>query len=342
MQKKAIKVICFTIIFIFLFYHISKVLWIRRNTISYFYEEPRETLDITFIGQSTAYIHFNTTLAFNLYGFTTGLLSDGAQPPSAIKYLIEESRKYQDSKLYVIDISRATRDIDEYIDGDMRKVTDNMKFSQNRINTINGMLSYRDVKKKDYINYYYSFLLYHGNWKNIDKEKIKGRTELYKGYLFNKGTAEIYPQEKMEWTKNEYLDLPEKNEEVLNDLLDYINEKQLNVLFVVAPVNVGEIEEKRLNTLIKLIQEKGYKVLNFATLDDYNVNFENDYYQDVHMNVNGATKYTLYLSKYIKENYDLPDHSNDPLYSSWNEEYKRFKEDYKSITGKDFEDLIDK
>ena len=53
-----------------------------------------------------------------------------------------------------------------------------------------------------------------------------------------------------------------------------------------------------------------------------------------------ATKYTLYFSKYLKENYDLPDHRDDKKYNSWKTEYKKFKKQYKKLTKNNFDDLL--
>ena len=51
--------------------------------------------------------------------------------------------------------------------------------------------------------------------------------------------------------------------------------------------------------------------------DDYNLNFDRDFQDSSHLNYNGADKFTRYLGKYLKENYDLPDRRNDPKYYSW-------------------------
>ena len=59
-----------------------------------------------------------------------------------------------------------------------------------------------------------------------------------------------------------------------------------------------------------------------------------------HLNVYGATKYTLWFSKYLKENYELPNHKNDVNYSSWSSEYDRFKDNFKKITDKDFNEIL--
>ena len=98
----------------------------------------------------------------------------------------------------------------------------------------------------------------------------------------------------------------------------------------------------RLNSATSIIEKNNYKVINFNTLEDFEVNFKKDFYNSQHLNVYGATKYTLYFSKYLKNNYDLPDHRGDKKYSSWVDEYERFKKEYKELTGEKFKKILKK
>ncbi len=339
-MKKVIKIIIFLIIFYFLLVNIFKILWLDKNSIGYFHDEPKNSLDVVYIGSSNAYAHFNTVLAYDKYGFTTGMVSADAQNVAVTKYMLIEAQKYQKPKVFVIDIGRICDD-DLYIfsEGDIRKTTDSMTFSKNRKEAIDTLLKYRDTEKDKYINYYISLFMYHNTWKNITEKKFVGDENLYKGYVFSWDTSRTEPQEKLEWVDN-YIDMPEEDEKILLDLIDYIKSNNLNVLFVIPRKAFDEEYMGRFNTAISIINENGLKVLNFNNMDDFDVDFNTDLYNAGHLNVYGATKYTLYFSKYLKENYDLPDHSNDPLYSSWDDEYKRFKESFGNKTGNNFDELL--
>ena len=89
-MKRVIKCSLFLIIGIIIWHVIFKVLWIEGNSINDFYEEPKNSLDIVYIGASNAYMQFNTVLAYHEYGFTTGMLTTGGQSFVAVKYLLEE------------------------------------------------------------------------------------------------------------------------------------------------------------------------------------------------------------------------------------------------------------
>ena len=50
--------------------------------------------------------------------------------------------------------------------------------------------------------------------------------------------------------------------------------------------------------------------------------------------------YNNELTFKVGENYNLEDHHYDSKYKSWEKEYERFKQDFKKITNKNFDDIL--
>ena len=119
--KDAVKIIIFLGILFLIYSYVFKIIWLEKNSFSYLYDEPRNSIDIAYVGSSNAYTSFNTVLAYNMYGFKTSLISFDAQPFDYIKYLIKETEKYQKPKLYIIDIAKLPDKIDSYTDIDIRR-----------------------------------------------------------------------------------------------------------------------------------------------------------------------------------------------------------------------------
>ena len=196
-MKKVIKSIIFLLILCIFFYNIINIFWLEKNSISYFYEEPKNSLDIAYIGSSTVFCHFNSVLAYDLYGFTTGILASPAQPFILTKYVMDECEKYQKPKLYIIDIYQLASELNKYYEEvNLRDVTDAMKFSRNRTNAIKAFLEPLDLGENNpnyksgdnYINYEFSFLLYHNMWKHLSNKNFVGSLDLYKGFLCQKNS----------------------------------------------------------------------------------------------------------------------------------------------------------
>lgn len=348
-MKKILKVIIFISILAFMWLKVFDVLHVTKNSTYDFFKEPKNTMDVVYIGPSTTYVYFNSPLAFNQYGITVGLLSSGNQPVALIENFLKEVPKYQNPKLYVIDIVQFGNELDTYNESDIRNSVDNMELSLNRIDAINYIFKYTDVEKFDStttagnnpMNYYFRFLKYHNSWKTITKANFLGDETLYKQFLFETVTTQRNPVKEFKWF-DEKKDLPSKEKEVLLNLLNYIKENKLNVLFVIPSRDYSRIQEtvKQINTTSQIIEENGFEVINFNTLDDFKIDFSQDLHNRGHINTYGATKYTLYFGKYLKEKYELNDHRLDDGYASWYEAYQRYKDDYQKLTGANYDDVL--
>ena len=342
-MKNIIKIIVFIFIFCIIWYYVFYYLWLYKSSIAFSYDIPKNSVDIVYIGSSTVDRAFNPMLAYDLYGFVTEILSSSVQPFPAIKFLIKENMKRQSPKLYIIDIQQLLYDLtDGFSSSFIREVTDRMKFSKNRIDLINELLSYNDVAKSDYINYYFSFFLYHNNWKQNEGSAFWNFR--YKGYFMDDYSFGVNPQLDYKWATTNYFvdkqEFPEKNKQCLLDLINYIKQNHLNVLFVVPKKEYFLTGQRRINAAISIIKANDFDVLNFNTIDDTYIDFQTDFYDDNHLNVYGSIKYTLYLSQYLIENYDLPNHKGDDLYISWDEEYLKFKNVFDNKSNKKFDLLV--
>ena len=340
-MKNFLKIICFIFIFILLWKCVFSILWLPKNNISYFYDEPKNSIDVIYLGGSNAHHHFNNLLAYHLYGFTTYFLSSGIQQFTLTKSLIKESRKYQNPKLYVIDIARLTDNFEiDYKEQWGRCVVDSLKNSKTRIMAINEMLGNAKIDKSEYINYYFSFFKYHNSWKNISIQNFFNNTNEFKSYYSYDYAYEINPQEKFVW-KDDIEALQPENEKVLRDLIEYIKNNNLNVLFVIPKSTFWSPNYERLNYATQIIKQYGLDIINFNKIDNIEFNYATDFYDKIHLNIYGATKYTLYFSKYLKEKYNLSNHKNDEIYSSWNQEYEKFVDKFNDVTGKNFNDVLE-
>lgn len=340
-MKKIIKSIIFCIIFFLIFSFVFNKLWLRKNSISYFYDEPKDSIDVAYLGSSNVIMHFNPTLAFHEYGFTTSLLSWHSQAFVSIKYLIEETQKYQNPKLYIIDLTQVYNNDIVFNEGCTRNITDSMKFSLNRIELINNILKYFDKNDRNYINYYFSFLKYHNKWKYIfDGSANRENYTIYKGFVFDEkeDSIKIRSQNKEEWDTKE-VELNEVQSDILYDLLNYIKKNDLNVLFIIPPRPNSNENRQKLNSVSKIINSYDYDVINFNKVENLNIDFATDFKDSSHLNVYGATKFTLYFGKYLSEKYNLKN-NNPNIYNSWNNEYERFKTDFKNLTKTDFDNLL--
>lgn len=309
-----------------------------RERFNSFYAEENDTLDGVYIGSSGVERYWVPAQAWNEYGMAIYGLSSGSQPTVFIKYLMEEAMKRQDPDLFIVDMRKFSEGAEAVQDLDIRRVTDNMRFSITRIQATKAVLDYvkaggnTEIDEDD-LSYYIPIMKYHSRWDGDleadDFVHINPGTD-FKGYFgySAKNAWRAVPQPKTSVTA-ERAPMAKENEDVLNDLLDYCDTIEQEVLFVLSPYSMNKEEQAILNSAMSRVEERGYTAINFNTEEMYNAigfDFNVDLYNMTHTNFSGAMKYTNYLSSYIHDHYGIEDHRGDQTYQSWDDSYDILKE----------------
>lgn len=315
-----------------------------------FYAEPEDTIDVIMIGSSPVYPYYAAPKIWGEHGITMYPLSTNMQRPKAAVHLIEEARKTQDPDLFVFEMRMYTAE-DSALTENMaftRGVTDNMRYSWNRIKTINALVD--DVSER--YTYYFDIFKYHSNWKTMVMPS-QLRTFRYKypdplkGHVIN---DEVGPSEIADYSYvTDRQPIPADEEEVLKELLEYLKEENLNALFIVSPYTMTYEKQAMFNYMADIIEPYGY---NFLNLNDYyeeiGVDFATDFYDyGGHANAIGAEKCTAFLGDYLAENYEFTDKRGQEGYESWEESWQLWQEQTKKaketiatrIANKDFKVL---
>lgn len=130
-----------------------------------FYAEEEDTLDVIMIGSSPVYPFYSGAKLWGEYGITCYPLSSHVQRPSAALPLLKEAYKTQNPKVVVFEMRMYTME-DGRMEDNMayaRGVTDNMKYSLNRIYAINRLVT----EPLERYTYYFDIFKYHSNWKTM-------------------------------------------------------------------------------------------------------------------------------------------------------------------------------
>jgi hypothetical protein len=339
-RKQIISSIIFIVLVLFLGLHLTYILRTNgdvNDRFVGFYAEKNDSIDAVFIGSSPLPACVATPKIYGETGITVYPLSSNMQRPVATKYLVEEALKSQKPDLFIFEM-RMWQAADQDLLGNMahtREVTDNMKYSVNRIKTINAMVD----DKNDRINYYFDIFKYHSNWKTLFLWS-QFRTAFYcypedlKGSLVE---TEVGPCDKpVILPEDDKEPMPSEQEQYLNDLLDYLDENNINALFVITPYAVKDHEQRRFNYMADIITGRGYNFLDMNRhLDEIGLDYSKDIRDyGTHTNVSGAEKVTTFLEKYLLENYRqkgialTADHREDPRYKSWDKAYDKWKKEY--------------
>ena len=320
----------------------------KYTSLDDFYSESKNSLDVFYVGSSNVNNNFNSVLAYKEYGFTTAMLSSESQHFSSILHLIKEGLKYQNPKVVVIDISRIkdmikVAEMNQFQYFDQRKTIDALKFSKNKISAIYDLIKYDELSFDKYMTFFMPHLIYHDSWKEVTSTTFgygeNGWYRFIKGYQYNTYANQTNSQKRVNW-HNDTIELTDRIYEMLTDLLTYLKEENLDTIFVLPAAEHSNYDISIFNTVIPIIESYRFDVLNFASTDDYGVDYENDFFEPLHYNAYGAIRFTLYFSDYLKNKYDLIDHRSDNNYSSWEDGFKKFEKIFEEETGNKLEDYI--
>ena len=283
-----------------------------------FYAEPKDSLDIIMIGSSPTYSCCSMPELYGEYGIKAYPLASNVQRPVAGMYLVKEAEKTQSPALYMFEM-RMYVGLEIGLTNNMaytREVTDNIKYSCNRVDLINAMLTdslnplAEDTSK---YTYYFDIFKYHSNWMSLaDADQWRDwritRRDPNKGY---KITGQVGPIDTPEVSADAVpMELESYQEQALTDLIAYLDEIDAHALFYVSPYAQKEDDAEKFAHIRDVVEAAGYDYLDMNQYyDEIGLDFSRDFSDyGIHTNAVGAQKCTVFLGEYLRSHYDLPDH----------------------------------
>lgn len=282
------------------------------------------TVDVIFTGTSGIDRYYISAQGFEDYGITAYPLTSDAQSAWLAVNMIEEAKRTQNPQLVVIDMRPFTTMYNkkvESIEAGVRYVTDTNCLSlKNRINAIEKSLTKLQTiapdHKFDKKSFYLPLMKHHSAWASIEEFIDEYAFAQLGFYMSPTRTVVTTPAfEDLTGVVSSKTDLHPVAQESLNELLDYLDTQEFEVLFINTPQGRSESEMSTNNKLCDILESRGYKYLMCKIDETYDL--ENDFYNSGHVNYYGATKFTDYFAQYLKDNYDLPDRREDTNCEYW-------------------------
>ncbi len=312
------------------------------------YAEPDNSLDMVYIGGSACFVYWEALRAWQTHGFTSYNFAVDMLTPQSIQYSIQEIQKTQRPRVWVIDLRPfqygddphgSNPDIlNMYHDTAVRNISDNMRSWDVRCQFIDASVP----DKSERIFYYIPFLKYHSQ---LTTKLLLSTTHLITGTrseedltLFDNGIKEnrlkgfhfipkTTPVPFTDYSNvSQILALQGTINEYFLSLLDYCKTSSITPLFIVHSYSQKEEHKQKFNYMAQVIESYGFDYLNMNDhVEQIGLNYSFDFYNEDHVNIFGAEKYTDFLASYLKKHYDMPDHRTDPAYSGWDNCAKEFE-----------------
>lgn len=322
---------------------------------------PENILDAVYIGTSGVDRFWIAPKAYEEYGMSVHTLSYDAFPAWLYTDMIDVALKNQTPEVVLLDVRaffqdntvdlmdvRARRAIDsqpffspirwkmvqktvKYIHEQSLKEIEaaEKKAAEQTDPTLPEVVIPEERSKYDF-SFAFPFIKFHSKWSDKYSlyNNLGSKEQVYGGfYMSPDRTIRKTPYARVVYDANRYSELDSLTEKALYEVIDYIKEKNLKVLFVDTPQFLDESEHGRANTVYKILKENGMDYIHFYKdgSSEFTVDLDNtkEFYDESHVNYYGAEKFTDVLAKYLDEKYDFPDRRKDKSAASyWDGKYK--------------------
>lgn len=329
----AAKAISFILVFVIILEALSLTIFSKsaattmyqnkhKNAYSYT-NEIKDTIQVIALGNSDLYSAVIPVKLWCEQGYTSTVIAAPRQTVMESYSTLNDALKNQKPDIVLIETDMLYNGVDvqldeiEEEDGNTRELPILPYLSNDQLT--------EDIKN------HFSIFMLHDRWKNMITKKDKSKADdtiCEHGYYFSKKIRKTY--------KNNYMDVTQKVEAIPKDSVFYLNKiKNLcdsigaKLLLVELPSTVSW-SYPRHNAVVQYAEENGINFLDFNLLyKDIKLNFKRDFRDNGnHLNYYGARKVTVYLGKYIKENYALTDNRENEEYAYWYEFKDKFIDKY--------------
>lgn len=264
-------------------------------------EEPENTLDVIFVGDSESYSGFSPLQIWAEYGHTSYVCGTTAQRLCDTYAVLQHTFEKQSPKLVVLETNCLYREA--------------------------GISKETDEKSLKLAAEYFSVFQYHSRWKGYvplsvsSQEKVTNERRL-KGFRIRK-TVKPYTGE-LPYMKesSEVKEVPELAWEYVEKINKLCQENHAELVLVSVP-SAKNWNYGRHNGVTELARKNEILYLDLNLVEEIGINWKTDT-KDAgdHLNFDGAKKVTRYIGKYFSEQFELTDHRGDERYQKWYEDCK--------------------
>ncbi len=345
-KKYIIKIVVFVLSFGLILAYLTRMMipeffydndWPTTASYQGFYEMDKNSIDVIFLGSSTAESSFIPQELYNNYGITSYNLGCEQQNLLTSYYWLKEALRFQSPKAVVLESKyllpcRA----DEPLNSPeplTRKAFDYMHWSSVKEEAVKTICTID--KNQSLLGYYLPIIRYHSRWSELSKKDflsyyntMSSHYEL-KGYTAFSlyGNNESYAPFEINSSVETVETLP-LMQEYFDNIVELCKENNINLILTFTPSTAGFAGINKTLTQYSLENNLTYLDFNDKTLyDAIDYDFKRDNADNGHANLWGAIKITNYVGRILQDKFSISGVSAD----QWEDTrtfYENLKRDY--------------
>lgn len=267
--------------------------------------ERKEGIDVIVLGDSESYTSVSPMQLWKEQGLSSYVCGQPGQKIQETYFMLKTALQSQSPKVVLMETNLMFRD-----PGPVKNIQS----------------SFAETAR-----YHFPLLRFHNLWKLMFDGKKPGEA-VYKGFSIRSSVDPFDSGDYMKETE-EVQEMPQAVTFYMEEIMELCRRSGAKLLLVSAP-SPKNYSYRKHNAIENYAKEKGltYVDLNLK-IKELGITWQKDSYdKGDHLNLYGAQKVTRWLGTYLKQNYELPDHRNDPAYEDWNELSKKYEEAVKKAS----------
>lgn len=308
-----------------------------------------DQVDVLFLGSSHVLNGVNPALLFDEYGITSYNMAMHGGVMSESYWTLINALDYCSPKCVVVDLWSLNRDY-HYVDimegegrteEDLRESVSGLHLnmdcwtmSKNKLMAINDLISDVETQKE----FWWDYVLYHDRWSSLSSGDFES-TLSNGGYLLGSLPMDGYVDNQTITQSDDLeqcLDKETISTEYLRKVIEECQSRGINVVLTFLPMANSYAEDRMsANMGQKIADEYGIIFVNLLPKELGSiVNYDTDFFDDTHLNINGMSKVTEYLG-FSLVSAGIPDHRGDVEYFKWGEIASTWKAQRLELLGRE-------
>ncbi len=320
--QKWVRGACFLFLALFMLDCIDRVLCVKSphgvDQARYLYVQPRNRIDVLFLGSSHVHCNIDTGLLWREHGIAAYLCTTAEQPLWNSYHYLVEAQKTQRPRLVVLDMFGPARFYDDYQEKWLEQNLCGMRPSWNKYQMIRASTTHTHAA------YLLGYPYYHTRYDSLTEEDFSNfpwnRRQLarWKGFTSLEGVTGLTEPDVSHVTQT--APMTEKSQLYFDKITALCEKEGIPLLLVSAPYLLEDTDQMVYNAIAEQARERGIPFINYnqtALYREMGLDFSQDFADHAHLNAGGAQKYTRHLGNWLASHYQLPDRRGQSGYQSW-------------------------
>ncbi len=291
-----------------------------------YYQEEKD-FDVIFVGDCEVYSNFSPAVLWHEYGINSYIRGSAEQYIWHSYYMIEDILRYEKPKVVVFNIQALQFDKSQR-ESYNRMSLEGLEWSPVKVRAIKASM----LPGEKFIDYVFPILRYHSRWSELGANDFKYmfRTEkvTHNGYSMRVDSKPVESLPEPRILAN--YEFSENARRHLDKMRELCEKEGIELLMIKAPSLYPYWYPQYEQQVLDYAEKYDLPYINFLEMnEETGIDYSTDTFDaGMHLNLSGAEKMAMWIGKYLREAYDLPDRRGEEHLSEvWEQKLADYEAD---------------